>query len=167
MSGASPQNRKHDLRESSQQDQPDIPLEISFSEPRCSGSRCSPIANGDEMTETTLPRKTPVRAAVAAWIGTTLEYYDFAVYGTSAALILNVLFFSPELPQGISVLLSMITFAVGYAVRPLGSLILGPMGDRRGRKFVMLITLFGIGGCTFLIGCLPTYAQIGPLAPVL
>ncbi|MFP3631908.1 MFS transporter, partial [Burkholderia sp. SIMBA_045] len=70
------------------------------------------------MTETTLPRKTPVRAAVAAWIGTTLEYYDFAVYGTSSALILNVLFFSPKLPQGISVLLAMITFAVGYAVRP-------------------------------------------------
>jgi MFS family permease len=119
------------------------------------------------MTETTLPRKTPAKAAIAAWIGTTLEYYDFAVYGTSSALILNVLFFSPELPQGISVLLSMITFAVGYAVRPLGSLILGPMGDRRGRKFVMMLTLFGIGGCTFLIGCLPTYAQIGPLAPIL
>ncbi|KHL04051.1 MFS transporter [Sinomonas humi] len=119
------------------------------------------------MTETTLPRKTPVRAAVAAWIGTTLEYYDFAVYGTSSALILNVLFFSPQLPEGISVLLSMITFAVGYAVRPLGSLILGPMGDRFGRKFVMMLTLFGIGGCTFLIGCLPTYAEIGAAAPIL
>jgi MFS family permease len=119
------------------------------------------------MTNTTLPKKTPARAAIAAWIGTTLEYYDFAVYGTSSALIFNVLFFSPELPQGISVLLAMITFAVGYAVRPLGSLILGPMGDRFGRKFVMMITLFGIGGCTFLIGCLPTFAQVGALAPIL
>ncbi|MCH6468677.1 MFS transporter [Sinomonas terrae] len=119
------------------------------------------------MTETILPKKTPVRAAVAAWIGTTLEYYDFAVYGTASALILNVLFFSPQLPQGISVLLSLVTFAVGYAVRPLGSLILGPMGDRFGRKFVMMITLFGIGGCTFLIGCLPTYDQIGAAAPIL
>ncbi|MGY3565942.1 MFS transporter [Sinomonas sp. RB5] len=119
------------------------------------------------MTETILPRKTPVRAAVAAWIGTTLEYYDFAVYGTSSALVLNVLFFSPQLPTGISVLLSLITFAVGYAVRPLGSLILGPMGDRFGRKFVMMLTLFGIGGCTFLVGCLPTFAQIGSLAPIL
>lgn len=119
------------------------------------------------MTDTTLPKKTPVRAAVAAWIGTTLEYYDFAVYGTASALILNVLFFSPQLPEGISVLLSLVTFAVGYAVRPLGSLILGPMGDRFGRKFVMMITLFGIGGCTFLIGCLPTYAQIGAAAPIL
>jgi MFS family permease len=119
------------------------------------------------MTQIALPKKTPAKAAIAAWIGTTLEYYDFAVYGTSSALILNVLFFSPDLPQGISVLLSMITFAVGYAVRPLGSLILGPMGDRFGRKFVMMITLFGIGGCTFLIGCLPTYAQIGAAAPIL
>ena len=119
------------------------------------------------MTTTTTHRRTPVKAAIASWIGTTLEYYDFAVYGTSSALILNVLFFSPELPEGISVLLAMITFAVGYAVRPLGSLILGPMGDRFGRKFVMMITLFGIGGCTFLIGCLPTYAQIGAAAPIL
>ncbi|MFC7850737.1 MFS transporter [Arthrobacter sp. NPDC057388] len=119
------------------------------------------------MTQPAIPKKTPARAAIASWIGTTLEYYDFAVYGTSSALIFNVLFFSPELPQGISVLLSMITFAVGYAVRPLGALILGPMGDRFGRKFVMLITLFGIGGCTFLIGCLPTFAQIGALAPIL
>lgn len=119
------------------------------------------------MTQIMLPKKTPARAAVAAWIGTTLEYYDFAVYGTSSALVLNVLFFSPRLPEGISVLLSMMTFAVGYAVRPLGSLILGPMGDRFGRKFVMMLTLFGIGGCTFLVGCLPTYAQIGALAPVL
>ena len=118
------------------------------------------------MTQIALPKKTPVKAAVAGWVGTMLEYYDFAVYGTSAALVLNILFFSPELPQGISVLLAMATFAVGYFVRPLGSLILGPMGDRFGRKFVMLVTLFGIGGCTFLVGCLPTYSQVGALALV-
>ncbi|NYG97675.1 MHS family MFS transporter [Schumannella luteola] len=119
------------------------------------------------MTTTETPRKTPAKAAFAAWIGTMLEYYDFAVYGTSAALVLNILFFSPELPEGISVLLSLVTFAVGYAVRPLGSLILGPLGDRFGRKFVMMLSLFGIGGCTFLVGCLPTYAQIGVAAPIL
>jgi MFS family permease len=113
------------------------------------------------------PRKTPAKAAFAAWIGTTLEYYDFAVYGTSAALVLNVLFFSPDLPRGISVLLSLATFAAGYLVRPIGSLILGPLGDRFGRKFVMMLSLFGIGGCTFLIGCLPTFGQIGAAAPLL
>lgn len=65
------------------------------------------------MTQTTIPKKTPAKAAFASWIGTTLEYYDFAVYGTSAALVLNVLFFSPQLPEGISVLLAMATLAVG------------------------------------------------------
>lgn len=119
------------------------------------------------MTTTPLPRKTPAKAAIASWIGTTLEYYDFAVYGTAAALVLNQLFFPPELPEGIRVLLSMATLAVGYVVRPLGAFILGPLGDRFGRKFVMMLTLFGIGICTFIIGCLPTYEQIGVLAPIL
>ena len=119
------------------------------------------------MSQPTTHGKTPAKAALAAWAGTTLEYYDFAVYGTSAALVLNVLFFSPQLPEGISVLLSMLTLGVGYVVRPIGALILGPLGDRFGRKFVMLITLFGMGACTFLIGCLPTFAQVGSLAPIL
>ena len=112
-------------------------------------------------------KKTPARAAIASWIGSALEYYDFAVYGTAAALVLNKLFFPPELPTGIGVLLSMMTLAVGYVVRPLGALILGPLADRFGRKFVMMLTLFGIGGCTFLVGCLPTYASVGIAAPII
>ena len=104
------------------------------------------------MTNTASHRKTPAKAAIASWVGTTLEYYDFAVYGTAAALVLNVLFFPEDLPDGIKVLLSMATFAIGFVVRPLGAFILGPIGDRFGRKFVMMITLFGIGACTFLIG---------------
>lgn len=119
------------------------------------------------MTTISAPRKTPAKAAIASWVGTTLEYYDFAVYGTAAALVLNQLFFPPELPEGVRVLLSMATLAVGYVVRPLGAFILGPLGDRFGRKFVMMLTLFGIGICTFIIGCLPTYEQIGVLAPIL
>jgi len=119
------------------------------------------------MSGTTEHKKTPRKAAIASWAGTTLEYYDFAVYGTASALVLNQLFFPPELPEGIRVLLSMVTFAVGYLVRPLGAFILGPLGDKFGRKFVMMLTLFGIGFCTFVIGCLPTYEQIGVLAPIL
>ncbi len=119
------------------------------------------------MTGTATHEKTPKRAAIASLVGTALEYYDFAVYGTASALVLNKLFFPPELPQGIGVLFSMITLAIGYVVRPLGAVILGPLADRYGRKFVMMLTLFGIGGCTFLIGCLPTYATIGVLAPIL
>lgn len=127
----------------------------------------TPAYGGKMAHPANTPRKTPVKAALASWVGTMLEYYDFAVYGTSAALVLNILFFSPELPAGISMLLSLGTFAAGYLVRPLGSLILGPLGDRFGRKFVMMLSLFGIGGCTFIIGCLPTYEQIGAAAPLL
>jgi MFS family permease len=119
------------------------------------------------MTTVAIPRKTPAKAAIASWAGTTLEYYDFAVYGTASALVLNELFFPEDLPAGIRVLLSMATLAVGYVVRPLGAFILGPIGDRYGRKAVMMLTLFGIGICTFVIGCLPTYDQAGVLAPIL
>src|SRR5690606_15062278 len=104
-------------------------------------------ANGGAMTISATPRKTPAKAAIASWAGTTLEYYDFAVYGTASALVLNELFFPEELPAGIRVLLSMATLAVGYVVRPLGAFVLGPIGDRYGRKAVMMLTLFGIGIC--------------------
>jgi len=119
------------------------------------------------MTESTTPHKTPAKATIASWVGTTLEYYDFAVYATASALVFNVIFFPPGLPEGVRLMLSLATLGVGYLVRPLGAFILGPLGDRYGRKFVMLLTLFGIGACTFLIGCLPTYQDIGIWAPIL
>ncbi|HOQ52402.1 MAG TPA: MFS transporter [Micropruina sp.] len=119
------------------------------------------------MTDTIQPRKTPAKATIASWVGTTLEYYDFAVYATASALVFNQIFFPPELSEGVRLMLSLATLGVGYLVRPLGAFILGPLGDRYGRKFVMMLTLFGIGGCTFLIGCLPTFAQVGALAPIL
>ena len=119
------------------------------------------------MTEPAVHQKTPAKATIASWVGTTLEYYDFAVYATASALVFNYIFFPPELPEGIRLMLSLATLGVGYLVRPLGAFILGPLADRFGRKFVMLLTLFGIGACTFLIGCLPTYADIGIWAPIL
>lgn len=111
--------------------------------------------------------KTPRKAALAAWIGSALEYYDFAVYGTAAALVLNHLFFPDDASPGVAILLSMATVGVAYVVRPLGALIMGPLGDRLGRKFVLMLTLFMIGGATFAVGCLPTYDQAGMLAPAL
>ncbi|MGD6978267.1 MULTISPECIES: MFS transporter [Citricoccus] len=111
--------------------------------------------------------KTPRKAALAAWIGSALEYYDFAVYGTAAALVLNHLFFPDDASPGVAILLSMGTVGVAYVVRPLGALIMGPLGDRMGRKFVLMLTLFMMGGATFLVGCLPTYDQAGLLAPAL
>ena len=112
-------------------------------------------------------KKTPLRAALSSWTGSALEYYDFAVYGTAAALVLNTLFFPETTAPGIAILLAMGTVGVAYVVRPLGALIMGPLGDRLGRKFVLMLTLFMMGISTFAVGCLPTYDQVGMLAPIL
>ncbi|WP_417218470.1 MFS transporter [Arthrobacter sp.] len=111
--------------------------------------------------------KTPKRAAVASWIGSALEYYDFAVYGTAAALVLNHLFFPADTNPALAILASMGTVGVAYVVRPLGALIMGPLADKYGRRFVLMLTLFLMGGATFAIGCLPTFHDVGFLAPVL
>ena len=118
-------------------------------------------------TEDARPAKTPFRAALSSWTGSALEYYDFAVYGTAAALVLNVLFFPDTTAPGLAILFAMGTVGVAYVVRPLGALIMGPLGDRYGRKFVLMLTLFMMGFSTFIVGCLPTFDQIGYLAPAL
>ncbi|GAA1550671.1 MULTISPECIES: MFS transporter [Brevibacterium] len=118
-------------------------------------------------TEDARPAKTPLRAALSSWTGSALEYYDFAVYGTAAALVLNVLFFPDTTAPGMAILLAMGTVGVAYVVRPLGALIMGPLGDRFGRKFVLMLTLFLMGFSTFVVGCLPTFDQVGYLAPAL
>ncbi|MGY6021543.1 MFS transporter [Streptomyces spinosirectus] len=108
----------------------------------------------------------PKKAAAAAWIGSALEYYDFFIYGSAAALIFPKVFFDESDPAT-ATLLSLATFGVAYAARPVGALFLGHFGDRAGRKKVMVFTLLLMGLSTFLIGCLPTRAQVGTLAPVL
>ena len=108
----------------------------------------------------------PRQAAVAAWIGSALEYYDFFIYGTAAALVFNKVFFADSDPAT-GTLLAVATFGVGYAARPVGAFILGHVGDRFGRKKVLVFTLLLMGVATFLVGCLPTYGQVGVLAPIL
>ncbi|OAH15925.1 MFS transporter [Streptomyces jeddahensis] len=108
----------------------------------------------------------PRKAALAAWIGSALEYYDFFIYGSAAALIFPKIFFDESDPAT-ATLLSLATFGVAYAARPIGALFLGHVGDRLGRKKIMVFTLILMGVSTFLIGCLPTRAQVGTLAPVL
>jgi MFS family permease len=103
---------------------------------------------------------------VAAWIGSALEYYDFFIYGTAAALVFNKVFFADSDPAT-GTLLAVATFGVGYAARPVGAFILGHIGDRFGRKKVLVFTLLLMGVATFLVGCLPTYDQVGVLAPIL
>ncbi|MEU6143633.1 MFS transporter [Streptomyces sp. NPDC047081] len=108
----------------------------------------------------------PKKAAAAAWIGSALEYYDFFIYGSAAALIFPKVFFDESDPAT-ATLLSLATFGVAYAARPVGALFLGHFGDKVGRKKIMVFTLILMGLSTFLIGCLPTRAQVGGLAPVL
>ncbi|MES5818240.1 MFS transporter [Streptomyces sp. RG80] len=108
----------------------------------------------------------PKKAATAAWIGSALEYYDFFIYGSAAALIFPKVFFDESDPAT-ATLLSLATFGVAYAARPIGALFLGHFGDKVGRKKIMVFTLILMGLSTFLIGCLPTRDQVGTLAPVL
>ncbi|XVQ89421.1 MFS transporter [Microbispora siamensis] len=108
----------------------------------------------------------PRKAALAAWIGSALEYYDFFIYGTAAALVFSKIFF-PESAPATGTLLALATFGVGYLARPVGAFVLGHIGDKFGRKRVLVTTLVLMGLSTFLVGCLPTYADIGVLAPVL
>ncbi|MCD2114234.1 MHS family MFS transporter [Rhodococcus rhodochrous] len=107
-----------------------------------------------------------MRVALASFVGTTVEYYDFFVYGTAAALVFPTLFF-PDASPAIGILLSFATFGVGFLARPLGGIVFGHFGDRVGRKQMLVISLVGMGAATVLMGLLPGYAQIGIAAPIL
>ena len=111
-------------------------------------------------------RRTPRRAALAAWSGSALEYYDLAIYGTAAALVFPKIFF-PEGNDSAATIAAFATFGVAYVARPFGSFLMGHIGDRLGRKTILIGTLLLMGVSTFLIGCLPTYGQIGLWAPAL
>lgn len=108
----------------------------------------------------------PLTVALAPFSGQAIEYYDFYLYGTAAALVFGDLFFPSEDPLA-GTLAAFATFAAGFLLRPIGGVIFGHLGDRVGRKTTLLITLVMMGGATFLIGVLPTYASAGALAPVL
>lgn len=106
------------------------------------------------------------RVAGASLVGTTIEFFDFFIFGTAAALVFNKLFF-PDLSPLIGTLASFATFGVAFVARPLGALIFGHFGDRIGRKQMLVTSLLLMGVGTVLIGLLPTYEQVGILAPVL
>ena len=106
------------------------------------------------------------RVILAAAVGSALEWYDFFIYGTAAALVFGDLFF-PKLDPAVGTLAAFATFGVGFVARPFGGIVFGHLGDRIGRKPVLVITLLLVGGGTFLIGLLPTYETAGLLAPAL
>lgn len=106
------------------------------------------------------------RATLASSVGVALEYYDFYIYGLAAALIFGPLFFGPLGDAGATIA-AFGTYAVGFAARPIGGLVFGHLGDKVGRKSILIITIALMGGSSFLIGCLPTYAAAGMVGPVL
>jgi MHS family shikimate/dehydroshikimate transporter-like MFS transporter len=106
------------------------------------------------------------QVAFASFIGTAIEWYDFFLYGTTAALVFPKLFF-PAFSPPAATLASFATFGVAFFARPIGGVVFGHFGDRIGRKSMLVITLLLMGGATFLIGLVPTFEQVGSLAPVL
>ncbi|WP_331282722.1 MFS transporter [Micrococcus sp. H39-S4] len=110
--------------------------------------------------------KKAVRAGMASFMGTTIEFYDFYVYATAAAIVFGPLFF-PDADPILGVLYSFATYAVGFFFRPLGAVLFGHIGDRHGRRVSLVLTLVLMGVATTLVGLLPTYETAGALAPVL
>jgi MFS transporter, MHS family, metabolite:H+ symporter len=106
------------------------------------------------------------KAATSGWLGTAMEFMDFQLYSLAAAIVFNKLFF-PDVSPAIGLIAAMATYGVGYVARLAGAIYFGRMGDRIGRKRVLYLTILLMGASTTLIGALPTYGQIGILAPIL
>src|SRR6202521_1969457 len=106
------------------------------------------------------------KAAASGWIGSALEYYDFFIYATAASLIFPQIFFPPGNPK-VAIVASLATYGVGYVARPIGAFFLGHWGDTHGRKQVLILCMFLMGFSTMAVGLLPTYQQVGMLAPTL
>ncbi|HEY0773224.1 MAG TPA: MFS transporter [Nocardioidaceae bacterium] len=119
----------------------------------------------NQSADVAAPAKTPHKAALASFMGSAVEYYDFFVFGSAAALIFPTVFFPND--DSSALVMSFATFAFAYVARPFGAVILGHFGDRIGRQKVLMFTLLLMGASTFLIGCLPTFDQIGWAAPAL
>ncbi|MFZ3592703.1 MFS transporter [Streptomyces sp. BH104] len=117
-------------------------------------------------TATTSRKPSVLRVGLAAGVGTSLEFYDFAIYGTAAALVFGELFFKTG-DAWFGTFMSLATFAIGFLMAPLGAALFGSLGDRRGRKVALLAAFVTMGAATFAMGVLPPYAAIGIAAPVL
>ena len=121
---------------------------------------------GEIRPEASIGKRDPKKAAMSGWIGSALEYYDFALYSQAAALVFPTVFF-PSGNATVAIIASLATYAVGYVSRPIGAIVLGAWGDRHGRKNVLTFAMLLMGCATFLVGLLPTFGQIGILAPIL
>ncbi|KUH80001.1 MULTISPECIES: MFS transporter [unclassified Mycobacterium] len=107
------------------------------------------------------------RVVVASMAGTVVEWYEFFLYATAATLVFNKVFFAEGTSEASGLIAALLTYAVGFVARPLGGVVFGHFGDKYGRKKLLQFAILLVGGVTFLMGCLPTYAQIGVWAPIL
>ncbi len=123
------------------------------------------LTSGSQQPE--IPVTNMRKVALTSLAGTSIEWYDFFLYGTAAALVFPTAFFPADLPPMVALIASFTTFAVGFIARPLGGIVFGHFGDRVGRKRTLVVALMMMGVGTTLIGLLPTYAAIGALAPIL
>ena len=119
------------------------------------------------MSDSVNTAKRARKAGIASFIGTTIEWYDFYIYGTASALVFGHVFFPDTLPAGVGTLLSFVTLWAGFLARPLGGIIFGHFGDKYGRKKTLVVTLVMMGAASFLVGLLPGYATIGIAAPII
>jgi MFS family permease len=138
--------------------------ELQRTRPRFKGETVS-NANTEASAAVQVSPKDVGRIARAAFVGTALEWYDYFLFGTAAALVFNRLFFTDLNPTA-ALLASLATFGVGFAARPIGAFFFGILGDRIGRRPTLLITIVAIGVATGLIGLLPTFMDIGLMAPI-
>ncbi|MCZ6869853.1 MAG: MFS transporter [Gammaproteobacteria bacterium] len=113
------------------------------------------------------PQSSMRRVALTALAGTSIEWFDFFLYATAAALVFPTVFFAKDMPPFVSLIASFSTFAVGFLARPIGGIVFGHFGDRLGRKKALVTALMMMGVATTLIGCLPPYSAIGAVAPAL
>ncbi|OBG15818.1 MFS transporter [Mycolicibacterium celeriflavum] len=107
------------------------------------------------------------RVVVASMAGTVVEWYEFFLYATAATLVFNKVFFAEGMSEASGLIAALLTYAVGFVARPLGGVVFGHFGDKYGRKKLLQFAILLVGAATFLMGCLPTYAQIGVWAPIL
>ncbi len=127
----------------------------------------SPVpAAGREESLSPAARRLARRAAISGFLGTSMEWYDYFLYGSAAALVFPHLFFQ-NMGAGVATVVSLASFGVSFLFRPVGGVIFGHFGDRLGRKKMLVLTLLLMGGGSFLIGCLPTADAIGAAAPIL
>src|SRR3978361_1671725 len=117
-------------------------------------------------TITTKATQSHTRVLLASLAGTAVEFYDFYIYATAASLVFGALFFPSASPSA-QLLAAYASFGLAFVARPIGAIAFGHFGDRIGRKSTLVASLLLMGGSTVLIGCLPTYAQIGWWAPVI